>query len=235
MVSALPSGKAETKVFLEEAEHAHAVVLGAKGEGGFGNLMLGSVSLQVVGHAASPVIIVDHITTGHRRVVVGADGSPHSTAALDYAFQAASLRKARLLVLHAWSMPCQPEPPVLIDPDPDEIAKKHQHELEEQISGLRKRYPEVEVTEELIRDAPVPALTRASDRADLLVLGSRGRGGFHGLRPGVGQPPAPALLGVPHRDCPTTPRTHPCLTARPCQNATRVAPFGGSPLAMCGC
>ena len=181
VTSALPSGKAPAKVFLEEAEHAHAVVLGAKGEGGFGNLALGSVSLQVVGHAASPVIIVDHITTGHRRVVVGADGSPHSTAALAYAFQAASLRKARLLVLHAWSMPHQPEPPVLIDPDPDEIAKKHQHELEEQISGLRKQYPEVEVTEDLLRDAPIPALTRASDRADLLVLGSRGRGGFHGL------------------------------------------------------
>ncbi|MFE7753280.1 universal stress protein [Streptomyces sp. NPDC057428] len=48
-------------------------------------------------------------------------------------------------------------------------------------AGRRKQYPEVEVTEELIRDAPVPALTRASDRADLLVLGSRGRGGFHGL------------------------------------------------------
>ncbi|OIK25486.1 universal stress protein [Streptomyces malaysiense] len=181
VTSALPSGKAPAKVFLEEAEHAHAVVLGAKGEGGFGNLALGSVSLQVVGHAASPVIIVNHITTGHRRVVVGADGSPHSTAALDYALQAASLRKARLLIVHAWSMPYPPEPPVLIDPDPDEIARKHQQELEEQISGLRKRYPEVEVTEDLVRDAPIPALTRASDRADLLVLGSRGRGGFHGL------------------------------------------------------
>ncbi|MEU3279109.1 universal stress protein [Streptomyces antibioticus] len=111
--------------------------------------------------------------TGHRRAVVGADGSPHSTAALDYAFPAASLRKARLLIVHAWSMPYPPEPPVLIDPGPDEIARKHQQELEEQIRDLRKRYPEVEVSEDPVRDAPIPALTRASDRADLLVLGSR--------------------------------------------------------------
>lgn len=181
VTTALPEKASPAKVLLEEAEHAHAVVLGAKGVGGFANLLLGSVSLQVAGHAACPVIIVRHIATGHDRVVVGSDGSPHSTAALDFAFQTASLRKARLHVVHAWKVPYPPEPPVAIEPDPDEVAKKHQQELEEQISGLRKQYPDVEVTEDLVHDDPIPALTRASDRADLLVLGSRGRGGFHGL------------------------------------------------------
>ncbi|MEU9124994.1 universal stress protein [Streptomyces sp. NPDC048506] len=80
VTSALPSG-APAAVLLAESERAHTVVLGAKGLGGFGSLLLGSVALQVVGHAASPVVIVNHVTTGHRRIVVGADGSAHSRAA----------------------------------------------------------------------------------------------------------------------------------------------------------
>jgi nucleotide-binding universal stress UspA family protein len=81
VTSALPSGT-PAAVLLAEAEHAHPVVLGAKGMGGFGSLLLGSVALQVVGHAAGPVVIVNHATTGHGRIVVGADGSAHSRAAL---------------------------------------------------------------------------------------------------------------------------------------------------------
>jgi nucleotide-binding universal stress UspA family protein len=74
VTSGLPSGEAPAKVFLDESGRARAVVLGARGAVGFGNLMLGSVSLQVVGHAACPVIVVDHVTIGRGRVVVGADG-----------------------------------------------------------------------------------------------------------------------------------------------------------------
>jgi nucleotide-binding universal stress UspA family protein len=183
LTAALPSG-APASVFLAESEHAQVVVLGARGEGRIGDILLGSVSLQVVGHAASPVVVVDHITSGHRRIVVGADGSPNSTAALAYAFQEASLRHAQLQALHAWGMPYPPEPPVLIDPDPKEVAEKHRRTLEEQLTPFRDEYPDVEVVDELVHEKPALALLRASDRADLLVVGSRGRGGFHGLAHG---------------------------------------------------
>ncbi|QHC23024.1 universal stress protein [Streptomyces sp. GS7] len=104
VTSALPSG-APAAVLLSESEHAPALVVGAKGMGGFGSLLLGSVALQVVGHAACPVVVVNHLSTGHHRIVVGTDGSAHSHAALAYAFEQASLRRVPLVAVHAWTRP----------------------------------------------------------------------------------------------------------------------------------
>ncbi|MFE1311834.1 universal stress protein [Streptomyces sp. NPDC058755] len=177
VTSALPSGT-PAAVVLAEAEHAHTVVLGAKGMGGFGSLLLGSVALQVVGHAASPVVIVNHATTGHGRIVVGADGSAHSRTALAYAFEQASLRGAQLQAVHAWS---HPGPHAYLSAAQDAMAKEQRQALEEWLTPLREEYPDVEVVEHLPDEPPVIALARASDRADLLVVGSRGLGGFHGL------------------------------------------------------
>ncbi len=177
VTSALPSG-APAAVLLAESERAHTVVLGAKGLGGFGSLLLGSVALQVVGHAASPVIVVNHVTTGHHRIVVGADGSAHSQAALTYAFQEASLRGAQLQALHASRYP---GPDAAVSPVQGAAAEEHRQALDEWLSSLREAHPDVEVVAELAHEAPVLALARASDRADLLVVGSRGQGGFRGL------------------------------------------------------
>lgn len=177
VATALPSGS-PAAVLLAEAEHAHTMVLGAKGTGGFGSLLLGSVAVQVVGHAACPVVIVNHVTTGHGRIVVGADGSAHSRAALAYAFEQASLRGAQLQAVHAWS---HPGPHATVSAVQDAMAKEQQQALEEWLAPLREEHPEVEVLAEVPDEPPVIALARASDRADLMVVGSRGRGGFHGL------------------------------------------------------
>ncbi|MBX7553273.1 universal stress protein [Streptomyces sp. tea 10] len=91
--------------FLSESDRAQAVTLGAKGRGGFGTMMLGSVALQVVGHAASPVAVVNHFALDQGRITVGVDGSAHSQAAVEYAFKEASLRGAQLQALYAWSPP----------------------------------------------------------------------------------------------------------------------------------
>ncbi|MFF9482772.1 universal stress protein [Streptomyces sp. NPDC014733] len=173
----LPTG-APAAVLLTESEHAHTVVLGAKGMGGFGSLLLGSVALQVVGHAASPVVVVNHLATGHRRIVVGVDGSAHSRAALAHAFQEASLRGAQLQALHAWSYP---GPEAVVSAVRDAAAEEHRQSLEEWLGPLRETHAGVEVVEELTHEDPILALARASDRADLMVVGSRGRGGFRGL------------------------------------------------------
>ncbi|MEV7687040.1 universal stress protein [Streptomyces bungoensis] len=177
VTSALPSGT-PAAVLLAEAEHARTVVLGAKGMGGFGSLLLGSAALQVVGHAACPVVIVNHVTTGHRRVVVGTDGSVHSRAALAYAFEEAELRRAELQAVHAWS---HPGPHAYVSAAQDAMAKEHRQALEEWLAPLREEHPGVDVVELVPDEPPVIALARASDRADLLVVGSRGLGGFHGL------------------------------------------------------
>ncbi|WP_314612857.1 DUF1540 domain-containing protein [Streptomyces stackebrandtii] len=111
------------------------------------------VSLQVAGHAACPVVVVDHLPLGGNRIAVGA---PHTAAALEFAFEAAAPRKTGLQAVHAWSLPSPSEP----DPDPDEVAHKHQQELEEQPAQLHERYPDAEVTEDPVHDAAVTALTR---------------------------------------------------------------------------
>ena len=170
-----------TAALLERSEHAQEVVVGAKGVD-IGNVLLGSTALQLVGHAASPVVVVTHVSSGHQQIAVGTDGSPTSDAALGYAFHEASLRNSRLNVVSGLELP-QGWPTHLLrplPPDDDEVAKRRQ-EVENQLMPWRDAYPRVEVIEDVHRIGPVHALAEASQRADLLVLGSRGRGGFHGL------------------------------------------------------
>lgn len=170
-----------TTALLHESREAELLVLGIQGEGGTGNLPLGSVSLQVVGHAACPVVVVGRIPMDHDRIAVGFDGSDDSGTALAYAFEEASVRGCELRVLHAWSMPLPQEPEDVLDVGPDELAAVRRQGLEERLSALRGRHPGVRLAVDMVRCAPVPALFAASGSADLLIVGSRGRGGFHGL------------------------------------------------------
>lgn len=183
IVSTMPMGT-PARVLLAEAENAHAVVIGAKGED-IGNLLLGSTVLQVVGHAACPVVVVNHVTTGHHLVVAGTDGSPDSGAALTFAFGAASVGESRLRVISALGLP-QGWPRHLLRPlpeDNEEVAQRRR-EVADQIAPLREQHPHVQVELDVHRIGPLRALANASHSADLLVVGSRGRGGFHGLAVG---------------------------------------------------
>lgn len=169
---------------IAESERAQMIVLGAKGED-FGNVLLGSTVLQVVGHAACPVVVVSHISTSHHRITVGTDGSPDSMAALDHAFGEARLNGAQVVVVSALGLP-QGWPKHLMLPlpaDNEEVDERHQ-DVEHQIALLREQHPDVDVVLEVHRRDPLHSLVEASHRSDLLVLGSRGRGGFHGLAVG---------------------------------------------------
>lgn len=183
IITQMPMG-APARVLLTESENAHAVVIGSKGED-IGNLLLGSTALQLVGHAACPVVIVNHVTSGHRLVAVGTDLSPDSTDALAFAFGAASLDKARLTVINAVGLP-QGWPKHLLRPLPqdDEEVARRREQVETQIAPFREQYPAVDVDLNVHRVDPLHSLAAASHRADLLVVGSRGRGGFHGLAVG---------------------------------------------------
>ncbi len=183
IITQMPMGS-PAHVLLDESENAHVVVVGAKGED-IGNMLLGSTALQVVGHAACPVVVVHHVTEGHRQVVVGTDLSPDSSEALAFAFEAASFGAARLRVISALGLP-QGWPTHLLRPLPpdDEEVTRRREQVEAQIAPLRDQYPAVEVGLDVHRDDALQSLATASHRADLLVVGSRGRGGFHGLAVG---------------------------------------------------
>ena len=172
-------------VLLGESAQAEIVVLGDRGLGGFTGLLIGSVAVEVTAHASCPVIVVrgsepDRTVPRPEPVVVGVDGSPTSEAATAFAFEAASLRRVPLVAVHVWR-------DVLVDAtmapllDWDVIDSDEREVLAERLAGWTEKYPDVPVRRLVARDRPARALVEESGRAQLVVVGSRGRGGFHGL------------------------------------------------------
>lgn len=169
---------------LKAADQAFMLVVAGRGVGELSGLLLGSTVTQVVSHARCPVAVVGPPEPAvHREVVVGVDGSANSWRAIDFAFQEASLRKARLRAVHAWTHPVAEEPGDMLPLiwDEDLMADDERRLLAENLAGRAEHYPDVEVIEDFVRARPVRALAGASARADLLVVGGRGRGGFAGL------------------------------------------------------
>lgn len=161
---------------------ADSIVLGRSGHGSAMGTVLGSVTTQVVGHAHCPVVLV-HTSTGaagvDREVVVGVDGSSGSELALDYAFERASSRGVPLRVVHAWAATMLFG---ITQEIRDDQFNQEQLALSETMVGWSEKYPDVEVRSSLPKEASaVLALTEAARDADLLVVGSRGRGGFRSL------------------------------------------------------
>jgi nucleotide-binding universal stress UspA family protein len=172
---------------LTEAENASLVVLGSRGLGGFSELLLGSTSVQVATHAACPVVVIrphDPVPGGPEagRVVVGVEG-PGSAEPLEFAFAEASFRAVGLTAVHAWNSPSLDAPGVgaPISLSSDQVTDEELRVLAESLGGLRERYPDVDVRQYVMHGSPAPALVTASAGALLLVVGSRGRGGFRAL------------------------------------------------------
>jgi nucleotide-binding universal stress UspA family protein len=162
---------------------ASVVVVGNRGRGGFAGLLLGSVGVALAAHAACPVVIVRR---GERspgleagRVIVGIDGSPEAERALAFGFEEAALRGAGVTALHAY--------------DRDE----EQRGLVETASRWAEKNPDVDVRYHGVHARPAEALADRSAGAQLLVVGSRGRGGFAGLLLG-----SVSQAAIHHAGCP---------------------------------
>ncbi|MFG2006824.1 universal stress protein [Spirillospora sp. NPDC048911] len=169
---------------IDEARGAVMLVVGSRGMGGLAGMLAGSVALQVVSHARCPTVVVrreEHPPQGE--VVLGVDGSSSCAAAVSFAFEEAALRKARLRAVLAWPHPVSTEPGDMqpLAYDPEIVTKEEERTLHETIAGWQEEFPDVEVVHEVLHARPAKALAGASARADLLVVGSRGRGGFAGL------------------------------------------------------
>ncbi|MFD0664086.1 universal stress protein [Thermocatellispora tengchongensis] len=162
----------------ERAGGAVEIVVGSRGLGGFSGALLGSVSVHVAGHVHRPVVVV---RPGRERVfgevVAGIDDSEECEPALAYAFEQAALRGAGLRAIYAWQLPVHAYAPEA-GYDLDEIRAAHHKVAADRIAAYRDRYPQVDVVEDVRCAHPVDALTQASERADLVVVGSHGRGGL---------------------------------------------------------
>ncbi|HEY5247298.1 MAG TPA: universal stress protein [Dermatophilaceae bacterium] len=166
---------------------AGTVVVGSHGRSALPSVLLGSVSQQVAIHAACPVVVVREIGTesdlGSGHVVVGVDGSEASDPALGYAFAYAASTGCGLTAVHTWWW--EPlEGVSLGEPwvgDWTQIATQESALVAELLAGWAQRYPDVPVRSHVVRGDPVVELLGQSKGARLLVVGSRGRGGFIGL------------------------------------------------------
>jgi nucleotide-binding universal stress UspA family protein len=166
---------------------AETVVLGSHGRSAIPSALLGSVSQQVAVHAQCPVVVVrdndSPASAGSGRVVVGVDGSEASEPALGYAFAYAASTGSSLTAVHTWWW--EPlEGVSLGEPwigDWTQIANQESALVSELLTGWSEKYPDVRVHSHVVRGDPVVELLEQAHGASLLVVGSRGRGGFIGL------------------------------------------------------
>ena len=144
---------------------------------------IGSTAIAVAGHSKCPVVVARGDTRPSRRpVVVGIDGSPVSESAIALAFYEASNRRTNLVAVHVCNdLPrgtvARHVPAAGQDPTGCEI-------LAERLAGWQEKYPDVPVQKYVYLDGPREHLTEWSTRAQLVVVGSRGRGGIRGLAMG---------------------------------------------------
>lgn len=179
--------------------HALMTVVGAQGSTAMAGLLMGSVAQRLVTHGAGPVVVVhrprpessDRIVGSFAGpVVVGLDGSTASDDALAFAFEEASFRGVPLFAIHAWDG--APEENVLVPylsvDDITDIGLKEARGLAEQLTGWSAKYPDVAVQQHVLRGKPIKSLLdfcaaheRMSAPPALIVVGSRGHGGFLGM------------------------------------------------------
>ncbi|MCW0213395.1 MAG: universal stress protein [Pseudonocardia sp.] len=173
------------QVLLDESRRASLVVVGSRGLGGFTGLLLGSVAVALASRGTCPVVVVRGTSVptelpDARPVVVGVDGSPTSEAALAFAFDAASRRGVPLVAVHTW-LDDMLDPTLAPVIDWTTIETDERALLGERLAGWGAKFPDVEVRRLVVRDRPARTLVDESVGAQLVVVGSRGRGGMRGL------------------------------------------------------
>jgi nucleotide-binding universal stress UspA family protein len=171
-----------------ESAAAGLLVLGSTGIRPLGRALLGSVSIALAAHAKCPVALIrphagEDPPAAGEPVVVGVDGSPAGDAALELAFDEASWRQVPLVAVHVWDDAFLAE---LFEEARSKLdrpaVEQHEHELlGQRLAGWQEKYPDVTVRRLVVRGRPGDELLSVADRAQLLVVGSRGRGGLTGM------------------------------------------------------
>ncbi|MFG3691132.1 universal stress protein [Micromonospora sp. NPDC047740] len=167
-------------VLQERSADAGLLVLGSRGHGGFGGLLVGSTAVSVTAHAHCPVVVVRQGQVANSGpVVVGVDGSESSLRALGFAVERAAQRDVPLRLLRAWAPPSER----WVDPGsgPEETEATERAAAEESLAPWRKTFPDVPVEIQSSPGNAAALLVEASRAAQLVVVGSRGRGGLRGM------------------------------------------------------
>jgi len=191
-VQALLACGPAARVLCERSAQAGMVVVGSRGVGGLPELLLGSVGLQVAAHALAAVTVVRgrwRPVRAHEPapVVVGADGSAESRAALEFAIAEAALRNVPLVAVCAL---CDCASVV-------GAARSVEAAFGAAIDHLQSAHSDVVVQRRVDPGAPRSALLTAAAQGQLLVVGARGRGGLAEMALG-----SVSLALLHHAPCP---------------------------------
>ncbi|MGK8507185.1 universal stress protein [Nocardia asiatica] len=169
-------------VLRDRSKTARLLVVGTHGLGAVSRRLLGSVSTALARHAACPVAVIPESSASpNRPVVVGVDGSRSSAHAVEIAFDQAAFRGVELVAVHTWS-------DFLRFESSEQMQEEGEELLSRSIAGFGEKYPDVPVHRIVTQDRPAERLLMIGDKAQLIVVGSHGRGGFSGMTLGsVGQ------------------------------------------------
>lgn len=170
----------------DEARRAHLLVLGDRGVGRIEGLVVGSVAAALAAHATCPVVVVrgaerDPSEAASLPVVVGVDGSATSDAAVAFAFEAAAARRVSIVAVHSWWEPVFDPAMSAMVFDWGAIQAEEARLLTQRMAGWTEKFPEVFVEHHVTRDRPAHSLLEQAAQAQLVVVGSHGRGGFSSL------------------------------------------------------
>jgi nucleotide-binding universal stress UspA family protein len=166
-------------VLLDRSTDARLLVVGTRGLGAFRRGLLGSVSTAVARHAHCPVAVIpepENYTPDRLLgpVLVGVDGSASSSRAIEVAFDEADRREVAVRAVLTWSELNRYIPRADMQKEAEEL-------LSESLAGYAEKYPDLEVQRVVAEDRPARRLLAESAHAQLIVVGSHGRGGFAGM------------------------------------------------------
>lgn len=171
---------------VEASRSASLVVVGSSGRGPVAAAVLGTVSLQTAMHAHSPVVVVREGQTRHPagslKVTVGVDGSADSREAARFAFDVAG-PGGRVDAVLAWWLEVVDGVVVTTPESPqwESVTQRYERALAETVEAAAAGHPEVTYETHVERGRTEDVILEETADADLLVVGSRGRGGFAGL------------------------------------------------------
>ncbi|OKK01339.1 universal stress protein [Amycolatopsis sp. CB00013] len=188
------------EVLVDESRRAALVVIGSHGLGSIGRFLLGSSGITLAARGRCPLVVVRDGDARPGPVLVGVDGWPDSAAAVRFAFQEASELGTSVTALRTWSELGPVEPGVRRLGGSRAVHDSARRALAAEVSSVAHEYPDVPFGCVVVRGRAGKVLREYGERAGLIVVGTRGRGGFAGMLLGsvsqglAGRAPCPVAV-----------------------------------------
>lgn len=169
-------------VFVELSRNYNLIVIGNRGKGGLAERLLGTTSSSLPAYAYCPIVVVPytdddgnlmHLNNTITKVAVGSDESKWGLKALEIAADFADAWGAELDVISAV--------PNMKSSEDEGVMASFKEDLDVRIKPLEESHLNLTINKQIVPGPAVGALTKASYDHDVVVVGSRGRGGFTGL------------------------------------------------------